>query len=64
MGSAIDATSLKEGNPTYQEKLAEKEAKTKAKSDFGGKTFEELNSTQKDELLKVLGIQAGLLSRS
>ena len=64
MVQAIKAKDLPEAI-AYKAKVAKarKSAKVKeqGKDDFSGKTFQNLNSAEKDELLKVLAISAGII---
>ena len=43
------------------EKKAKRDAKAQARVDFEGKVFADLNPPEKDNLLKVLAIEAGLI---
>lgn len=62
MTNAISGKALKEADEGYLDRKAAKAARKVARATFGGKVFADLTGGEKDDLLKQLAIEAGIIS--
>jgi len=62
MGKAISGKAIKASDSKYVDRKAAKVAKKGFVAAFDGKVFADLTGGEKDDLLKVLAIAAGIIS--
>jgi hypothetical protein len=62
MANAISGKDLKDADPEVQARKSRRQWRHDTETSFEGKAFDSLTGAEKDDLLKALAIEAGIIS--